>query len=442
MRNKFTFFFFLLIGVVYAQKNRLDGVAAVVGNEIILYSDIDQLYFQMQEQAISGKTKCDALGELMFSKLLVHQAKLDSLVVTKEEVRTMAQQRLDGLVARAGSLEEILNFYNKSESELLTKIEDILRDQFFTQRMQQKLISDVDVTPAEIRSYFASIPENEIPELEEEVELSHIVKYPIIEQSSKQKVIDRLKELKKEIEAGANFRTKAIINSEDPGSASNGGEYLGVKRGVFVKEFEAVAFNMQEGDISDPFETEFGFHIVELLKRKGEQLDLRHILITVKPTDKELEKTKQLLDSVIREIKLKKITFSDAARAISDDKYTKHNDGNLVDEKSGDGRFPINTMETDMYLAISDLLKDSISAPIFSKFKKKDAYFVYKVRNRFKPHRLNFNADFQRLKRATENKKKGDFLEKWKKKSVQKTFIKVNSNHSSCESLKVWKRKV
>ena len=442
MKNKFAFFFFFLTTVLFAQKDRLDGVAAVVGNEIILYSDIDQFYFQMREQGLLGKTKCDALGELMFSKLLIHQAKLDSLAVTDEEVSKMARQRLDGLVAQAGSLEEILNFYNKSESELLTKIEDILKDQFYTQRMQQKLVSDVDVTPEEIRSYFASIPKNEIPELEEEIELSHIVKSLIIEKPSKQRVIDQLKQLKKEIEAGASFRTKAIINSEDPGSASNGGEYLGVKRGVFVKEFEAVAFNMQEGEISDPFETESGFHIVQLLKRKGEQLDLRHILITVKPTDEELRKTEQFLDSVVQEIKLKKIIFADAAKLVSDDKYTKYNGGNLVDEKSGDGRFAINKMETDMYLAVNDLEKDSISAPIFSKFNKKDVYIVYKVRDRFKPHRLSFDTDFQRLKRVTENKKKSEVLEKWKKNVIQKTFVKINSDHSSCKALRIWKRKV
>ena len=335
MKNKFSFLFFFLSIALFAQKNSLDGIAAVVGNEIILYSDIDELYFQMQRQGISDKSKCYALGELMLSKLLVYQAKLDSLEISDDEVSKAARQRLDGLIAQAGSLKEILNFYDKSESELLTKIEDIIRDQFYIERMRYNIVGKVDVTPDEMRSYLASIPEDEIPELEEELELSHIIKYPIIEKSSKQKVIARLKEIKKEIKAGADFKITAIINSEDPGSASNGGEYLGVKRGVFVKEFESVAFNMQEGDISDPFETEYGFHIVQLLKRRGEQLDLRHILITVKPTEKELKKTEQFLDSIVQEIKLEKITFADAAKSFSDDKYTKYNGGNLVDEKSG-----------------------------------------------------------------------------------------------------------
>ena len=241
------------------QRQKLDGIAAVVGRQIVLDSDVQQLLYQARSSDAPGQANaCDALGDLMMKKLLVNQAELDSVQVDPARIERAARMRLDAMVKQSGVPErQILNFYNKTASELIVTIAHIFREQEFTQRETEKILKDVDVSPQEIKAYYDSIPKAELPEIDEEAELSNIVKYPLISQASKQEVIDQLKAIKREVEREGpdSFRAKAVIYSEDPGSASKGGEYKGVKRGKFVKEFEAVAFNMAEGQISEPCTT-------------------------------------------------------------------------------------------------------------------------------------------------------------------------------------------
>lgn len=424
------------------QRQKLDGIAAVVGRQIVLDSDVQQLLYQARSSDALGQANaCDALGDLMMKKLLVNQAELDSVQVDPARIERAARMRLDAMVKQSGVPErQILNFYNKTASELIVTIAHIFREQEFTQRETEKILKDVDVSPQEIKAYYDSIPKAELPEIDEEAELSSIVKYPLINQASKQEVIDQLKAIKREVEREGpdSFRAKAVIYSEDPGSASKGGEYKGVKRGKFVKEFEAVAFNMAEGQISEPFETKFGFHIIQLLKRRGEQLDLRHILIKVKPTREALDRTRHYLDSIKGPIQKGVMSFEEAARRFSDDPLTRRNGGRLSDPKTGLNRIPFSEMQADRYLAVKDLKKAALSDPSCGDFNGRKACFLYEMNDRFPPHKLNYAMDFQRLKSKALAREKVKKLSDWRKSKTPDTFIELSDSYKDCPKLQSW----
>lgn len=426
-----------------AKRKEVDGVAAVVGDQIVLNSDVQQLRYQLRSSGVSKDTSvCDALGNLMMKKLLIDRAKADTTIkVPEARITRAARMRLEAIVKQSGAPEQqILDFYNKTKSELIATISQVIREQQLTQEQTQKVLKGVDVSPQEVKDYYDAIPKATLPEVDEEAELSRIVKYPIISEASRQKVIDQLKAIRRDVQQQGpdSFRTKAIIYSEDPASASNGGEYKNVKRGQFVKEFEAVAFNMAEGTISEPFQTQFGFHIIQLLKRHGEQLDLRHILIKVKPTPEEMQHTIRYLDSIKGLIEQGSMSFEEAARRFSDDKDTRFNGGRITDPKTGLNRFSFSDMQPDMYLAVKDLQKAAIAAPSQGQFDGRKACFLYKMDERFPPHKLSYASDFQRLRKETLAKKKEKKLLDWRDANIPDTFIEVSKPYQHCQRLKPW----
>ncbi len=444
--------FAILNGVgVQAQDRRhrekLDGIAAVVGGQIVLDSDVQQLQFEHEMQYKGSKDKCDALNDLMLQKLLLNQAKSDSAIkVNEESVQRQARERFNIIAEKNGvSKQQLLDFYNETEPEMISKIAQMIRDGQLMAQERNSILKDVDVSPQEVSAFCDSISKGTPPEVDEEAQLSRIVKYPIISEASKQKVIDTLKQIRREVlrEGPARFRTKAIIYSEDPKSASKGGEYKNVKRGKFPKEFEAVAFNMEAGQLSEPFETELGFYIIQLLRRHGEQIDLRCILMRAKPNQEELNRTVHYMDSIKGLIQQGVVTFEDAARQFSDDALTKRNGGRMSNPNTQLRRLPFSDMDPDMYLAGKDLKKGEISAPTYADFEDKmgsvkKAYILYKMDDRFPPHKLNYALDFQRLKtRASAEKKEKKLLE-WQKSKVPDTFIQISPAYQDCQKLKPW----
>jgi peptidyl-prolyl cis-trans isomerase SurA len=270
--------------------------------------------------------------------------------------------------------------------------------------------------------------------INEEVELSQIVKYPEVSKEAREEVVEKLKGLKERIENGTSFSSMAILYSEDPGSNKKGGEYKAIQRGVFVKEFEAVAFNLKRGEISDPFKTEFGYHIVQLLEKRGEELDLRHILIKPKLTQENLQEAKAYLDSVAASIEREEVTFEDAARRFSEDEQTKFNAGQISNFESGDNKFEVSQLDRGLFTLINSLEVGDISQPSFYQTQdQREAFRIVRVDQKYAPHKANLELDFTRIKGFALQAKQNRIVEEWKEEKLLETFVKVNEGYYPCE---------
>jgi peptidyl-prolyl cis-trans isomerase SurA len=269
------------VSVVPSMRQKVDGVIATIGDYNILDSDIDKAFLEMTSQGNSIKdfSRCQMMGKLMEEKLYAHQAIQDSIVVTDEEVKSKMEEQLSYMIEQLGSMDKVIKYFKKStEEDFRTDLFEIIKMNKLTSAMQKKIVDEVEITPEEVRTFFKKIPEADLPFFGAELEVSQIVVQPKVSDADKQKVIDRLKEFKSEVLAGSSFSTKAVLYSQDPGSSSSGGYYKMNKKTPFVKEFKDVAFSLGEGEISDPFETDFGFHIIYVEKIRGQEVELRHIL--------------------------------------------------------------------------------------------------------------------------------------------------------------------
>ncbi len=419
---------------------KLDGVAAVVGGEVILDSDIERDYVQAKMQGYQVDNECDFLENILVDKLLLTKAKEDTLVViTNDQV----ERRVEGTIQRfltQGSEKEILDYFGYSTMpEFKQELIGIMRDQAFSERKQELVTAGIDATPEEVRAFYEQYKE-ELPDIPEEVSLEHIVVYPDISPENEQKVIDELNGYKKEIEEGASFATKAILYSQDPGSASNGGLIPNVKRGQMVPEFDAVVFNLEEGEISEPFKTEFGYHIAQLEKRRGQELDIRHILIQLKPTPEEIAVTKQKLDSIILKIDAGEMTFKEAAFRYSVDKYTKFNGGRMVDNSTGEDRMDRAKLPAKTLTAISGLQDGEISEPFEDEFNRQPVLRIVKLQQTIPAHKINLETDYARLKNLTINTKRQETVMKWVGEQINDTFVTIDSDYDDCKFRMDWRK--
>jgi len=439
----------LILGLIIStisiaqEKQIVDGIAAVIGKNVILNSDIQKGIMQYKAQGVSidEGMECQIFEDLMVEKLLIHQAVIDSVEVSDDEVLGSVDQRLQMLVGRVGSMKELEKFYNKTEDELRDEMFDILKDQLLAQRMQQQIIKDVDVTPEEVRTYFNNIPKEELPQFGTEVVMAHIVKRPILSKETKDATIAKLDKIKTDIlENGSSFKTKAILYSEDPGSSSKGGAYYGVRKGQFVKPFEEAAFNLQEGEISEPVETEFGFHLIQLLKRKGEELDLRHILVKPIINPEDLEETQMTLDSIKSKIIQGDITFSEAAKEFSDDETTKFNDGMMINPRTQEGHFELNHLDRDIYFKVEGMKVGDVSDVVYKETEKGEREFsIIKLLKRVEPHTADFSKDYQKIKQMALAEKKNKISEEWVKAHLIEAYIRINDNFDKCDFKNSWK---
>ncbi|MEQ3691857.1 MAG: peptidylprolyl isomerase, partial [Flavobacterium sp.] len=315
------------------KKQKVDGVVAVIGDYVVLDSDIDLEFIQLKAQGVDIKniSRCELFGKQLEDKLYAHHAIQDSIVVTDEEVYNYMNQQIDAMVEQVGSLDKVVKFYRKkNEDEFKNYFFDIIKQNKLTTQMQNKIVDEVTITPEEVRNFFKEIPKDEIPVFGAEVEVAQIIVKPVVSQEEKQAAIDKLKNIKKEVIEGSSFFSKAVLFSEDPGSSSNGGFYKMNRKTPFVKEFKDVAFSLAEGEISEPFETEFGYHIILVEKIKGQEVELRHILINPKVTAKAMADAKAKIEEIRAKILSGEITFADAAKSSSDQKETRNNGGVLL----------------------------------------------------------------------------------------------------------------
>ena len=427
------------------QKKRVDGVIATVGDYIILDSDIDKAYLELSSQGNSIKdiTRCQMLGKLLEDKLYAHQAIQDSIVVKDEEVKEKMSEQLSYMVEQLGSMEKVVQYFKKSnEDEFRTELFDIIKMNKLTSEMQKKVVDAIEITPEETRSFFKKIPESELPVFGAEMEVAQIIVNPIIAESEKQRVITRLKEIKAEVLAGSSFKTRAVIYSDDRGSAANGGFYKINRKTQFVKEFKDVAFSLGEGEVSDPFETEFGYHIIMVEKIKGQEVELRHILMMPKVSDQSLKDAKEKITLIKKRIEDKEITFAEAARTLSDEKETRANGGILINPKTQDTHFDLTKMDPTLYSEVSNLKDNEISNPIVDEDPKGGKkYKILTITNRINEHPADYAKDYIKIKDIALKEKQIKAIGKWTEEKIKETYIKINNEYQNCEFTNQWVKK-
>ncbi len=428
-----------------SQKQKIDGVIAKVGDYIILDSDIDKSYLEISSQGGSVKdiTRCQMLGKLLEDKLYAHQAIQDSLKVTDSEVKSMMEERLNYMVEQIGSMEKVVKYYKKnSEEEFRSYFFDILKEQKLTSEMQKKIVDDVQITPEEVRNFFKKIPTADLPIFGVELEVAQIVVTPKVSDEEKQKVIDKLNEFKKEIQEGSSFSTKAVLYSQDPGSRATGGFYKMNRKTPFVKEFKDVAFSLAEGEISAPFETDFGFHIIYIEKIKGQEVELRHILLTPVVSEAALKAAKEKITLIKKRIEDKELTFADAARSLSDEKETKANGGALINPKTQDTRFELTKMDPSLYSQVSNLKEGEISLPIIDEDQSgKKKYKLITVTNRIEEHVADYAKDYIKIKELALKEKQIKTIGKWFDEKIKETYIKIIGEYRECNFTNNWLKK-
>ncbi|MGZ9734123.1 peptidylprolyl isomerase [Flavobacterium sp. GNP002] len=426
-------------------KQKIDGVIATVGDYIILDSDIDKSYLEISTQGGSVKdiTRCQMLGKLLEDKLYAHQAIQDSIVVTDAEVKGMMEDRLNYMVEQIGSLEKVVKYYKKdSEEEFRTYFSDILKEGKLSSEMQKKIVDAVEITPEEVRNYFKTIPTTDLPFFGVELEVAQIVIAPKVSDADKQKVIDKLNGFKKEIEEGSSFSTKAVLYSQDPGSRSNGGYYKMNRRTPFVKEFKDVAFSLAEGEISAPFQTDFGYHIIYVEKIKGQEIELRHILLTPTVTEEALNEAKEKITLIKKRIEDKEITFADAARTLSDEKETRANGGALINPKTQDTRFELTKMDPTFYSQVSNLKEGEVSAPLLEQGEEgKKTFKLITVTNRIDEHAADYAKDYIKIKELALKSKQITTIGKWFDEKIKETYIKIIGEYRDCDFTNNWLKK-
>ena len=454
-KSVFIFLFFsnifFLLGqgksILELERIKVDGVSAVVGDYVILDSDIDRAIVEMESQGMSTKniSRCELLGKLMEDKLYAHHAIQDSLEIRDEEIYDYVDQSIAYFTEQLGSIEKVLEFYKKpDELSFREDLYEINKVQKLSSMMQSKIIEEIEITPEEVRSFFQSIPKIDLPTFGTELEISQIVLEPQVSKEEKKRIIDQLRSFKADVEEkGLSFASKAILYSQDPGSRAKGGKYtLHRKKPRMVKEFRDIAFSMQEGQISEPFKTDFGWHIIMVDRIRGQELDVRHILLTPKVSQKQLDDSKELLDTLRTRILDKEISFADAAFQFSSESETRFNGGVIINPATGDKRFELTKMDPVLYNQIRDLKDDEISVPLLdedrSGLKK---YKILKVTNRFEEHLADYSKDFVKIKELALKEKQIKTIKNWMTEKISMTYVSLNKDFNNCTFNNNWSKK-
>nr|WP_245583687.1 peptidylprolyl isomerase [Salinimicrobium xinjiangense] len=425
---------------------KVDGVAAVVGDYVVLESDIDKMYIELQSQGVSTKdvNNCNLAGRLMENKLYAHHAIQDSIMVSDAEINANIDQQLAYMTQQVGSLEKVLEFYKKdSEAEFRAELFEINKQNRLASEMQRKIVEAVEITPEEVRAFFADIPEDERPVFGDEVEIAQIVVKPEITQEERQKLIDRLNEMRADVlENGASFATKAVLYSQDPGSRSSGGKISLSRQDPFVKEFKDAAFSLQEGEVSKPFQTEFGYHILTVDKIRGQQVDVRHILLIPDVTEATKQKAFNKIQNVRERINNNEISFSEAAKEVSDEKETRESGGKLINPTTGDTRFELTKIDPLLYEQVVNLEKGKVSNILTDQDNTgRPFYKIITVTNRYPEHKADYAQDYNKIKELALRDKQLEAIEKWQKEKIKETYVKVNGNYRDCDYSSDWLKK-
>jgi len=426
------------------NKIKIDGVSAVVGEYVILESDVDKTLIDLQSQGVSTQsiTRCSLLGKLMEDKLYAHHAEQDSLEVDNNHLYSYVDRTIEYFVDQLGSLDKVIEFYKKKdEKSFRTELFEINKLNQLSEKMQSKIVEEIEITPDEVRQFFNSIPKYERPVFGAELELAQIVINPEVSFKDEQKVIDRLETIKNDIVVnGSSFATKAILYSQDPGSRSTGGKYtLNRNRPQMVKEFRDAAYRLREGEVSDPFKTPNGWHIIKVDKIRGQEVDVRHILLIPEVTSDALVEAKRTIDLIRKRIIDKELTFEEAAKSLSDEEETKNNGGVLINPTTGDTRFELTKMDPVLYSQAQKLKDNEISNPLLEEDRRGiKKYKIIKVSNRFDEHIADYSQDYIKIKELALKEKQLNKIQSWMVEKIDETYININKDNKDCNFTNKW----
>lgn len=420
-----------------AQDNVIDEVLWVVGDEAILKSDVEQarLYYMMQGKSIEGEPYCVIPEQLAIQKLFLHQAAVDSIEVTEQEVINAVESEINQRIAQIGSREKMEEYYSKTSTQIREELRETMRNRMIVERMQYKLFEDVKITPSEVRRGYAQMKEEEIPFVPTQVEVQIITQQPEIPLEEIERVKSELREYAERVNSGdAQFSTLAVFYSQDEGSARRGGELDFFGRGEMVPEFSAVAFNLTDPNkVSKIVETEFGFHIIQLIEKRGDRIRARHILRKPEVPAESLKASMAKLDSIAGDIRSGKQTFEEAV-ALSADKNTRKNFGLMSNEMTLSSRFELQDLPQEVARTVYSMEVGEISAPFVMIDKRgKEVCAIVKLKSRIDGHKATPTEDFQVVKDVIIAQIKEKKLEEWIKEKQKTTYVRINGNWCDCE---------
>lgn len=433
---------FLMLSIgAFAQGEEegyvVDKIIAKVDNYIVLKSEVDKAYLDyVTNQGGRGNAdeiKCQFVAILIRNKLMLAKAEIDSVVVSDEDVDSNTSRRISIITSQyGGSIEELEKAFGKTMDQIKLEVRDMVREQMVVSEMEHTITKDLSVTPAEIKKFFSKIPKDSLPYLDAEAEVAQIVKVAKISQQQKEQTKNELLAIRDDLLKGANFTELAKKYSADGSVATNGGDLGWAGRGAMVPEFEAMAFKLKVNEISMPFETDFGIHIMQLLERRGNEYHARHILMSPSPSPEDLKVAERFLDSLRTVIQSGKLVFQNAAKDHSDDMATKANGGFFTDDMGGT-KVPYKDLDPVVYFAIDSMKVGTISKPLVYRTEdQKEAVRILFYKSKTAPHELSLKDDWNKLQTATLNEKKNRILNRWFNKVRQDVFISIDPAYNFC----------
>ncbi len=443
------FFALFVIATIFSsainaqQSQVIDKIVAVVGNNIIMQSDIEEQYMQFRLQGgIKGSAssiRCEILEDMLFRKLMLNQAELDSITVTEEQIDSDVDRYVRYYISQLGSQEKLEKYYDKDIKSIKNDLRDMLRERQLMEEVQRKIVEGVNATPSDVREFYNTIPKDSIPMVSAQYEIAELVKKPPITLDEKLAVKERLYGLRNRILKGERFSTMALLYSEDPGSAKKGGELGFQGRGELVPEFEAAAFALKDGEISEVVETEYGYHIIQLIERRGDYINVRHILLTVKVSPEALQTAYDELEYIADLIRKDSITFDEAVK-IHSDEDDKVNGGYLVNPNTGSTLFSAEDLDQQVSVVINRLQVGEVSNPVPMKTKNdKDAYRLLVVKRKTTPHKANLKDDYALIQQWTMQKLRQEAINKWINAKSSKAYVKICDDYCDCDFQFDWK---
>ena len=440
MKIVFTNVFLLFSFYVFSQS--IDKIQAKIGSEILLISDIENQYNQVLSQGVinTENLRCNIIDELLLQNFLVHHAKIDSTIeIVQDDIDAEINNRISFFEKQLGSLEKVESYFNRSISSMEDELMLIVKDQFYSQKKQSKIINDVKITPNEVKDFYNKLITDDIPTVPTKVELSQLVILPRISQEKEQIIKDKLNSFRKRIYDGEDFKVLATLYSDDPGSASSGGELGFMSRGDLVPEFERAAFKLKKDEISEVVQSKFGFHIIQMIERRGEQINVRHILLKPKFSSSSLKSASDKITSIKLEIDSNLLSFEEAINEYSDDD-SKNNDGLIINPQTGTTQFTYEELDPSIRYMVEKMSEGDISKPSLTKSQDgtQAAYRLLKIKSKKLEHKANVIDDFDLLKEYALANKKQTVLDNWVTDNLDATFISLSPELSKCPCYNKW----
>ncbi|MFT6983482.1 MAG: peptidyl-prolyl cis-trans isomerase SurA [Crocinitomicaceae bacterium] len=445
MKSLFIISTALLLSFSSNAQHTIDKIVAQVGDNIILLSDIQGQKIQAIQAGVevTPEMDCQILEELMFQKLLLNQAALDSIIISPQQVDAEMEQRIRVIEGQIGGRQKLEAFYGKTIGEIKREFRTVIEDQLLSQEMERTITADITITPREVERFYKTIPYDSIPLISSQLSFQQIVHYPEIKPADKQRAYDKLAKIRKGIvESDKNFSTQARLYSDDPGSAQDGGK-IEASRGMMVPQFEAAAFSLEKNGVSEIFETQYGYHIVKLLDRKGDDYTCQHVLIVAEFDPNAITTAALKMDSCYKQIKSGEITWEQGVMLFSNEESTKENNGTITNPITGDIMWSmedLNQVDRQIYLLTNGMETNEVSEPTLyeNQIDRKEGVRLVRLTKRTAPHRANLKDDYALIKRAAENDKKQDMIAKWTQSKIGNAYIRLDEEFKSCQFVNNW----